>query len=52
MRDAAGHSGSLNPYEAIGSGLRSDVMVTGRLAMQAEVQRLMRLFGSAGKADS
>jgi fructose/tagatose bisphosphate aldolase len=52
MRDAAGHSGSLNPYEAIGSGLRSDVMVAGRLAMQAEVQRLMRLFGSAGKADS
>ena len=50
MRDAAGRSDSVNPYEAIGSGLRADVMVAGRLAMQAEVQRLMRLFGSAGKA--
>ncbi len=52
MRDAAMRSDRVNPYEAIGSGLANDVMVAGRLAMQAEVQRLMRLFGSAGKADS
>jgi fructose/tagatose bisphosphate aldolase len=50
MRDAAHRSDSVNPYEAIGSGLGGDVMVAGRLAMQAEVQKLMRLFGSAGKA--
>ena len=41
---------SANPYEVIGSGLATDVLVAGRLAMQAEVARLMRLFGSAGKA--
>jgi len=52
MRDAASRSDSINPYEAIGSGLASDVMVAGRLAMQADVQRLMRLFGSTGKAES
>lgn len=50
MRDAADRSDAINPYEAIGSGMRADVMVAGRLAMQAEVQQLMRLFGSAGKA--
>lgn len=52
MRDAASRSHSVNPYEVIGSGLESDVMVAGRLAMQAEVQRLMKLFGSSGKAHS
>jgi fructose/tagatose bisphosphate aldolase len=38
-----------NPYEAIGSGLEGDVLVAGRVAMQAEVERLMTLFGSAGR---
>ena len=52
MRDATSRSHAANPYEAIGSGLRNDVMVAGRLAMQAEVQQFMRLFGSAGKADA
>lgn len=52
MREAANRSHSVNPYEAIGSGLENDVMVAGRLAMQAEVQRLMRLFGSSGKAQT
>ena len=41
-----------NPYEIIGSGLKADVLVPGRLAMQREVERLMHLFGSAGKAKS
>jgi fructose/tagatose bisphosphate aldolase len=52
MREAANRSHSVNPYEAIGSGLENDVMVAGRLAMQAEVQRLMKLFGSSGKAQT
>jgi ketose-bisphosphate aldolase len=39
-----------NPYEVIGSGLETDVLVAGRLAMQREVEDLMKLFGSAGKA--
>jgi fructose/tagatose bisphosphate aldolase len=52
MGDAAADSGATNPYEAIGSGLSNDVMVAGRLAMQREVQKLMRLFGSSGKAGS
>jgi len=39
-----------NPYELIGSGMKSDVLTVGRLAMQAKVEELMRLFGSAGKA--
>jgi len=41
-----------NPYEVIGSGLSSDVLMAGRVALQNEVEALMRLFGSAGKADS
>ncbi len=49
MRDAAAAADTINPYEAIGSGLAHDVLVAGRLAMQAEVERLMRLFGSAGR---
>jgi fructose/tagatose bisphosphate aldolase len=39
-----------NPYEVIGSGLKADVLIPGRLAMQREVERLTHLFGSAGKA--
>lgn len=41
-----------NPYEVIGSGLKADVLIPGRLAMQREVECLMHLFGSAGKAGS
>jgi ketose-bisphosphate aldolase len=39
-----------NPYEVIGSGLSQDVLVAGRLALQATVEEYMRCFGSAGKA--
>jgi len=39
-----------NPYEVIGSGLKSDVLTAGRIAMQRVVEDQMRLFGSAGKA--
>jgi fructose/tagatose bisphosphate aldolase len=41
-----------NPYEVIGSGLEADILVQGRLAMQDVVETYLRLFGSAGKADS
>jgi fructose/tagatose bisphosphate aldolase len=37
-------------YEVVGSGLAGDVEAAGRLAMQAVVEDLMQLFGSAGKA--
>ena len=40
-----------NPYEVIGSGLREDVLMAGRVALQREVEELMQIFGSAGKAD-
>ena len=40
-----------NPYEIIGSGLKQDVLVAGRTVMQRKVEELMRLFGSAGKAN-
>jgi fructose-bisphosphate aldolase, class II len=40
-----------NPYEAIGSGLDGDVLLAGRRAMAAEVERLMYLFGSNGRAE-
>jgi ketose-bisphosphate aldolase len=39
-----------NPYEVIGSGLESDVLIPGRVAVQRDVENWMRLFGSAGKA--
>jgi ketose-bisphosphate aldolase len=41
-----------NPYEIIGSGLREDVLMAGRIALQGKVEDYMRLFGSAGKANS
>lgn len=41
-----------NPYEVIGSGLREDVLMAGRIALQRKVEYYMRLFGSAGKAES
>jgi fructose/tagatose bisphosphate aldolase len=40
-----------NPYEVIGSGLSSDVLVAGRQALKAKVEELMKLFGSAGQAE-
>lgn len=39
-----------NVYEAIGSGLETDVLVAARGALQKIVEDMMRLFGSAGKA--
>lgn len=39
-----------NPYEVIGSGLGSDVLMAGRLALQQRVEEWMRLLGSAGQA--
>ena len=39
-----------NPYDVIGSGFDVDVLTAGRVAMQAVVEEMMRLFGSAGKA--
>jgi ketose-bisphosphate aldolase len=45
---AAGES--YNPYDVLGSGFPSDVLTAGRVAMQAVVEDMMRLFGSAGKA--
>ena len=44
------HLPEFNPYLVIGSGLSEDVQVTARLALQHEVERWMRLFGSAGKS--
>jgi fructose/tagatose bisphosphate aldolase len=41
-----------NPYEVIGSGLDRDVLVAGRLAMQAVVEDYMCCFGSADRARS
>ncbi len=49
-QSAASVHGGYNPYEVIGSGLKEDVLVPGRLALQKVVENLMRLFGSAGKA--
>ncbi len=39
-----------NPYEVIRSGIKNDILVAGRLAMQKTVEDLMCLFGSNGKA--
>jgi fructose-bisphosphate aldolase class II len=39
-----------NPYEVAGSGLERDVLTAGRIAMQKTVQKLMSLFGSAGRS--
>lgn len=38
-----------NPYDVVGSGLESDVLVAGRDAVRKTVEELMVLFGSAGK---
>jgi fructose/tagatose bisphosphate aldolase len=51
LRDAcAATPTSANPYEVIGSGLAGDVLVAGRLAMQRDIEAMMHLFGSAGRA--
>ncbi len=51
LREACMAAGeSINPYEVIGSGLKEDVLVAARLALQEVVMELMDLFGSAGKA--
>jgi fructose/tagatose bisphosphate aldolase len=51
MRAAAVAAGEdYTPYDVIGCGLPSDVLATGRLAMQPLVEEMMHLFGSAGKA--
>jgi ketose-bisphosphate aldolase len=39
-----------NPYDVLGSGLKTDVFLAGRQAMRGVVEDLMRLLGSAGKA--
>ncbi|MFO7929467.1 MAG: hypothetical protein R6U35_07350 [Candidatus Humimicrobiaceae bacterium] len=39
-----------NPYEIIGSGLSSDILMDGRLAMQKEVEKYMSILGSRGRA--
>ena len=46
-----GVSDKYNPYDVIGSGMSSDVLMAGRVALQKEVEELMQIFGSAGKAD-
>jgi hypothetical protein len=46
----AGTGESHNPYEVVGSGLESDVLIRARLAMQKVVEDFMVLLGSAGKA--
>ncbi len=38
-----------NPYDVVGSGLASDVLTAGRIAVQKTVEDLMRVFGSERK---
>jgi len=38
-----------NPYDVVGSGLKDDVLIKARLALQSVVEGLMELFGSKGK---
>ena len=39
-----------NPYQVVGSGLDSDVLNSARIELQKEIEGLMKLFGSKGKA--
>ena len=39
-----------NPYEIIGSGLKEDVLISGRMALQEKTEEFMNWFGSSGKA--
>ena len=51
MRRASIAAGeAYSPYDVLGSGFESDVLTAGRVAMQAVVEDMLRLFGSAGKA--
>jgi ketose-bisphosphate aldolase len=53
MREVCEATGDLyNPYQIIGSGLREDVLMAGRIALQSKVEEYMHLFGSVGKAKS
>jgi fructose/tagatose bisphosphate aldolase len=52
MRDKCREcSDDANPYEILGSGLASDVLVAGRLAMQRVVEDWMKTIGSAGRVN-
>jgi fructose/tagatose bisphosphate aldolase len=46
----AGTSERYNPYEVVGSGLKNDVLIQARLALQKVVEDFMVLLGSAGNA--
>lgn len=51
LREACSAADShYNPYEIVGSGLDTDVLVTARVALQRTVEELMQLFGSVGRA--
>jgi len=39
-----------DPYKVVGSGLDSDVLNSARIELQKEIEELMKLFGSKGKA--
>jgi len=53
LRRACTNTGeSYNPYLVLGSGTEGDVLVEGRVALQQKVEELLRLFGSAGQADT
>jgi ketose-bisphosphate aldolase len=39
-----------NPYQVVGSGLESDVLIFARVELQKEIEGLMKLFRSKGKA--
>ena len=41
---------SYNPYNIVGSGLDEDILVKATKSVQHEVEKLMVLFGSAGRA--
>jgi fructose/tagatose bisphosphate aldolase len=52
LRNASNQVGShYNPYDVMGSGMSGDVLAIARTAMQETVEDMLRLFGSAGKAD-
>ena len=52
MRDAMAHKGEyISPKNALGSGLREDIMAAGQLAMKKVVKKKIAVYGSAGKID-
>jgi fructose-bisphosphate aldolase class II len=53
LRKVCGSAGdTYNPYQVVGSGLKEDVLMSGRIALQQKVEDYMQLFGCAGKASS